>query len=465
MATFRVGVGSFNIKDGAVGFGTDTDGLGNLKVKGVTKTTDIKVSGASTLTRYSGFAADNINQLENITLTSEVGTIGDIVVGVGTSVIISSGSTVTVGTVESVSIGTHFSPPVGGIEERGENFVEGMMRFNTDLNTMEFYNGNEWRQFTYITNIQNSPGSRGRAALMGGSRNPAAVATSIVGGFSIVSGGEETIFGDMNANGANAGTGLGNRVRGIVVRGTGNTPGAIEYLTMASLGNTITFGDMNTAAYRTGGGSSSSTRGLVFGGRGAPGNPHNEIQYIELMTLGNALDFGDTIQNQRGQGCNIGSPVRGFCVANAPYTFGIEFVTISSKGNSLDFGDNIYGGAYQAGCSNSVRGVIAGGYQFPATFLSNQKSYITLASEGNAIEFGDLTEGVGVGVGYAYSAATQVRGVVMGGMTFPSPYVSRSTVDAFNFDSKGEVTVIGDLSEGRRDGACNSDCHGGLGGY
>ena len=154
MATFRVGVGSFNIKDGAVGFGTDTDGLGNLKVKGVTKTTDIKVSGASTLTRYSGFAADNINQLENITLTSEVGTIGDIVVGVGTSVIISSASTVTVGTVESVSIGTHFSPPTGGIEERGQDFVEGMMRFNTDLNTMEFYNGDEWRQFTYIADIK-----------------------------------------------------------------------------------------------------------------------------------------------------------------------------------------------------------------------------------------------------------------------------------------------------------------------
>ena len=108
MATFRVGVGSFNIKDGAVGFGTEIAGLGNLRVKGVTKTTGSIVSGASTLTRYSGFAADNINQLENITLTSEVGTIGDIVVGVGTSVIISSASTVTVGTVESVSIGTHF---------------------------------------------------------------------------------------------------------------------------------------------------------------------------------------------------------------------------------------------------------------------------------------------------------------------------------------------------------------------
>ena len=168
MATFRVGVGSFNIQDGAVGFGTDTDGLGNLRVKGVTKTTGSIVSGAATLTRYSGFAADNSNQLENITLTSEVGTIGDIVVGVGTAVIISSGATVTVGAVESVSIGTHFSPPTGGIEERGQNFIEGMMRFNTDLITMEFYNGNEWRQFTYISDIQNSPGSRGRGIFAGG---------------------------------------------------------------------------------------------------------------------------------------------------------------------------------------------------------------------------------------------------------------------------------------------------------
>ena len=50
MATFRVGVGSFNIQDGAVGFGTDTDGLGNLKVKGVTKTTDIKAVSYTHLT-------------------------------------------------------------------------------------------------------------------------------------------------------------------------------------------------------------------------------------------------------------------------------------------------------------------------------------------------------------------------------------------------------------------------------
>ena len=115
MATIRVGVGSFTIAENkGVGFGTSpTDGLGNLQVKGVTKTTGSIVSGASTLTRYSGFAADNNKIFVDTTLTSEVGTIGDIVVGVGTSVIISSASTVTVGTLESVSIGTHYSPPVG----------------------------------------------------------------------------------------------------------------------------------------------------------------------------------------------------------------------------------------------------------------------------------------------------------------------------------------------------------------
>ena len=113
-----------------------------------------------------------------------------------------------------------------------------------------------------------------------------------------------------------------------------------------------------------------------------------------------------------------------------------------------------------------MRGVIAGGYQFPGSFLADQKSYITMASEGNAIEFGNLTEHGSDGLGYAYSAATAVRGVVMGGMDqSSSPTPSRTTVDAFNFDSKGEVTVIGDLSEGKRDGACNSDSHGGLGGF
>ena len=447
---------------------TDTNtGIGStipaakLDIAGGTSAGSLRVSGIATLSSYQGFVNTKLSTTEDLIVEAgQSGSVsGEVVVSTGQTISVSTGATTGQGGIHSLKVYETFMPPVGGTADRPTDVKPGMVYYNKDFKTIEFWDGNFWKQ------VDNTTAS-GRAALMGGGLSGySSPVTSAITAFNIVVGGKETVFGDLTGT-QNASTGLGNRTRGICVRGQGSTPGAIEYVTMASLGDSITFGDLNTVAYRTGGGSSSSTRGLIFGGRGAPGSAHNVIQYIEIMTLGNALDFGDTIVTQRGQGCNIGSPIRGFCIANSTYLAGIEFVTIASKGNSIDFGDNIYGGAYQAGCSNSVRGVIAGGYQFPATFLADQKSYITLASEGNAIEFGDLTEGGNDGLGYAYAAATAVRGVVLGGMdSSPSPSPSRTTVDAFNFDSKGEITVIGDLSQRKRDGACHSDSHGGLGGF
>ncbi len=43
---------------------------------------------------------------------------------------------------------------------------------------MEFYNGNEWRQFTYISDIQNSPSGRGRGVMGGG--NPGSDNNAII---------------------------------------------------------------------------------------------------------------------------------------------------------------------------------------------------------------------------------------------------------------------------------------------
>ena len=273
------------------------------------------------------------------------------------------------------------------------------------------------------------------------------------------------MFGVL-AYGTNAGASCGSATRGIYTAGTAPESNTITYVTIPSLGDSILFGDLFSVAYRMGGGGSSSTRGIFMGGRGAPGGYHNIIQYIQIQTTGNALDFGDLLIGGRGQGCTINSPTRVFCTGNGPYTGDIQYVNISSKGNAINFGNNTWAGGYQCGCSNSVRGVICGGYQFPGSFLSNQKSYIIMASDGEAVEFGELTQGAGDGLGYAYSGATQTRGCVLGGMdSSSSPYPNRKTVDAFNFDSKGEVTVIGDLSEAKRDGGCTSDSHGGLGGF
>ena len=464
MATFRVGVGSFNIQDGAVGFGTDTDGLGNLRVKGVTKTTDIKVSGASTLTRYSGFAADNINQLENITLSSEVGTIGDIVVGVGISVIISSGSTVTVGTVESVSIGTHFSPPKGGIIDRGQDFIEGMMRFNTDLNTMEFYNGNEWRQFTYISDIQNSPGSRGRGIFAGGRIGAPSVSnTTSIESIQISTLGNSNNFGDMTDTRRNHGN-CSSSTRGLMIAGSysGSESNNIEYITIASQGNGIDFGD----ATETDQGESalaSSTRGVH-----ATGNPSNKVMdYVEIATLGNAIDFGDRVISLDEHGA-VSSATRGlFCGGGAPSGTApnatMQLITIASKGDATTFGDlTETRGQLGGGVSDGVRGVVAGGYGSPAR--KKRIDYVTIASEGNATVFGDLSVGRGEQAG---AASNRIRGVFAGG---ENPAVTGNylkSMDTIIIATSGNATFFGDLSIEREriGGGQISDSHGGLGGF
>ena len=457
MATFRVGVGSFNIKDGAVGFGTEIAGLGNLRVKGVTKTTGSIVSGASTLTRYSGFAADNISQLENVTLTSEVGTIGDIVVGVGTSVIISSASTVTVGTLESVSIGTHFSPPKGGIEERGQDFVEGMMRFNIDLNTMEFYNGNEWRQFTYIADIKTNPQGSGRAVVFGGTGG---TNKSTIEFFNIATLGNSLNFGSLTAE-KSSGGGCSNSIRGLSVGGSVSPSkvNTIEYITIQSEGDSIDFGDQSVT--RTASGAfASSTRGISAGGSEPAYS--NVIDYVQIMTLGNALDFGDlSVLNSCGEGNGVSNPIRGViggALTNpvSPVTVAtIDSVIISSKGNAVDSGELTYARRNASASSNSVRGVFGGGDDT----YTDTIDYVTLASLGNAIDFGKLSTVRTNGAG----AANHRRATFCGG----SP-VYPSTVNIIEFveiATTGDAQDFGDLVQPRRAIAAVSDAHGGLGGY
>ena len=193
MATFRVGVGSFNIKDSAVGIGTEATGHGNLKVEGVIKSTNLDVLGVSTFTRYSGFNADEVNvNNRDLTLSGEYSTTGDIVVEDGASLTMGLGSTACVGSVECISVKHHFSVPVGDTAQRNETsgYGEGTVRFNRDLGTMEFFNGNEWRQFNY----QSDTGNRGRGLLAGGN-DPAYL--SNISFINITSAGNALNFGDL----------------------------------------------------------------------------------------------------------------------------------------------------------------------------------------------------------------------------------------------------------------------------
>ena len=454
MATYRIGIGTEFKLDGGVGIGTDTapSGLGNLKVEGTFKTEDLDTtSGIATFTRYAGFAPDNLGIDKDTTLTGEHQTTSDIVVGVNSTFTVSTGATVCTSSVESISLTDHFSPPCGGVEDRPECPVEGTVRFNKDLNTLEFYNGVDWRQFTVN-------GSSGRVVIAGGqmaSRSPVSTSPRM-DYFNINTLGNSTYFGEMIIQRRQTSC-CGNTVRSQIWGGQGapSNRDDIDYFTIASEGNAIDFGNMLSAAQTTQG-LSSSTRGISYG-HGEPES--NVIQYTEISTTGNALDFGDCSLATRA-GATWASPTRGMLAGGASKRKHIEYITIAAKGNGTDFGELTLSRRSGSGCSNSVRGLAMGGYDGSASPYARYSviDYVTIASTGNAIFFGDLTNTVGANA----CAASPVRGINAGGST-PSGV---NNIDYVTIASVGNAVDFGDLSEASWDQcAAVSDCHGGLGGY
>ena len=456
MATFRVGVGSFNINDGSVGIGTEGSGHGNLKVEGTIKSTNLDVLGVSTFTRYSGFSADDVNvNNRNLTLSGEYSTTGDIVVEDGASLTVGLGSTACVGSVECISVKHHFSVPSGDTAQRNESsgYAEGTVRYNTDLGTMEFFNGNEWRQFNYQSAAQNSFSSRGRGFMVGGFE-PGVGHTEITY-FDTSTRGNTQFFGDLSFAHYSTHGGFSSQTRG-VSGGSGPATDTIEYFTMASTGDGIDFGNLTAGrGYATGG--SSSTRGLFAGGYvPSPTSANvNTIDYIEIATTGNALDFGDmsVIRTDAG-GCN--SPVRTVFIgggSSSPYANSkfIDFVITASKGNAVDFG-GVFGTSVDSTTSHSnyTRAITAVG--------GGGGAYATqIASGGNSFYFADLVEPDREN---CFNTGNLVRAVITGG--YPN-YVMR--MEEVMFSSGGSSTDFGERHVNSSHGSSFSDSHGGLGGY
>ena len=453
MASYRIGIGSFNLKDGNIGIGTETTGFGNLKVEGTIKTTDLNV-GVSTFTRYAAFEAEQAKFGNNVDLSGEFSSTGDIVVDTDATLTVGLGSTACIGSVECISVKHHFSVPVGDNAQRdtSSGYQEGVVRYNRDLGTMEFFNGNEWRQFTYISDIQNSPSSRGRGVFFGG--NPG---TSFEIQFiNLQSLGNAQFFGSLVEkriwSGAHASS-----TRGIVHGGQSpSTTDSIEYVTIQSEGNAIDFGDMFSGAYGTAG-CSSSTRGLIAGGNGSPHN--GKIGYIQISTLGDSLEFGN-LSAVRRYPLACSSPIRGFFTGgnSAPTTAlrrQIDTVTISSLGDAIDFGDcTVNHAGAGAGCSNNVRGLFGGGYAGPHTKAID---YITMASFGDTTDFGDLSSARW----QLSSCSSQTRGIWAGGGT-PT---NTNTIEFVTIASTGDTQDFGDLTRDAGVLSGCSDSHGGLGGY
>ena len=424
-----------------------------LDISGGTRAGSLNVTGIASLSSYRG-VVEKLSATGNLSINAgESASVTEIKVSTGSTINVSTGATSGQSSIHSLKVGKIFMPPVGGIADRPVDVKPGSVYYNKDFRTIEFWDGNFWKQVDNTTR-------RGRAVFTGG-------AYSSFGDFidfvNISTLGNAQDFGNTNTSARFfAACSSGTRgLYGIGYKSPGSNTDEIEYITIASEGNAIDFGDSTVSGYAQAS-LSSSTRG-IWAGRQSPSGYSNVIDYVEMATIGNAVDFGDTTTPLDGAG-GVASPTRGvICGGRNPDSgsTGIsnnQFITIASKGNAVDDGDLTHRRKDIGAMSNSTRGILSGGRDGSAAIQFSDIDFITIASLGNAKDFGNLT----FSGAYLASASNQTRGVTAGGNDSPNYW---NIINFVTIASAGNAQDFGDLTVGRYALGGLSDSHGGLGGF
>jgi hypothetical protein len=232
-----------------------------------------------------------------------------------------------------------------------------------------------------------------RGVFSGGS-TPTAVTTQDFVEFA--STGTCTAWGDSaTVAGTSDGMGFANSTRGIVKSGyvapTGAT-GTMDYITIASAGNTQDFGDLSKHG-DAGGVAGNSTRALMAGGLVQPTTTAiDDISFVTIPTLGDNVPFGE-LTVARFSVTAVASRTRTLFAGGGTPTHQtiIDYGFISSLGNAISFGDLTSASYTMCTAGSSTRGVFAGGYRNPSGNSSATIDYVELSTEGNAVDFGDLS--------------------------------------------------------------------------
>ena len=118
----------------------------------------------------------------------------------------------------------------------------GAMRFNSDSQKLEYWNGDVWMQVhTFSPNLDG--GARGLYAM---GQTPSV--TNVIGYFTIPTAGNATDFGDLTVARSD-GAGVASPTRGLLVGGENPSDdfNTIDYVTIATTGNASDFGDLTSA--------------------------------------------------------------------------------------------------------------------------------------------------------------------------------------------------------------------------
>ena len=343
-------------------------------------------------------------------------------------------------------------PPSGEIPR-------GAIRFNTDSNKPELWDGSQWAEFQLSTpnlgrSVDTQPGARGIIR-----HSPA---TATINYLNISSAGNAVDFGDTSTIAKVGAACCASSTRGLMMGGydapTSNFTNHIEFLTIASTGSAGNdFGDLATKTY-VNAACSNATRGLSAGGIQIGVGNLDVIEYVTIASTGNAQDFGNLSGTRYGS-VGMASPVRGlFGGGYAPGNINtIDMITISTLGNAQDYGDLATDLAGGSALSNAVRGLFAGTGPNSSSGILNVIEYVTIAAGGNAVNFGDLTE-----PGRQMAAlSSPTRGVFAGRNQNPGTPATSNLIDYVTIATQGDAVDFGDLTAATNPTGC-SNAHGGL---
>jgi hypothetical protein len=277
----------------------------------------------------------------------------------------------------------------------------------------------------------------------------------------------QAIAVSVYGGGNSANSAVGSTTRMVIAQGEyggGYLLRAIEYLEFATKGTAQKFGVFDKyGGYRWT--CSSSTRGIFGGGNlstaGSFGGVVNTINYVTMATLGNSTSFGTMVSpSDELIGCS--STTRGIFGGNdVALVYGrsvdVEYITIATTGNSATFGDFSTTGFAGGAGSSSTRALFMGGRNVSLAADTKVSEYFTIASTGNSSNFGnlDLFRVRSVGV------SNSTRAVDIGGYQ-NSPFVIQSTTEFFTIATTGNATSFGNLLGTMYSAGAASNSHGGL---
>ena len=220
----------------------------------------------------------------------------------------------------------------------------------------------------------------------------------------------------------------------------------IQQIYMGTSGTSTDFGDLISPVYGSGT-ASSSTRAVKLGGT-PNDNVRDRMEYVTIASQGNSVDFGDIDK----QGANsaeyelcsgtLSNETRGLVGPGTAKPEVIDYFTIATTGNSTTFGGLYFGYNFRASCSSTTRGFIMGGRD-GAAVSKTRIDMVVFASTGNYYSsYGDLTVARNTSAG----TSSNTRGVIFGGQSSASPGTLYNIIDYFDLASSGNATDFGDLS-------------------